>query len=82
MKVIKPEVDLETWSMPYKCPHCNSEIAIENEDVYYEYDRDGRVWKITCCLCNCPFRLSDGDLPKIVRASAEKHRCIVHYCND
>lgn len=82
MKVIKPEVDIETWSQPHTCPHCTSQIAIENKDVHYEYEAKGFCWKIICCLCNEAIRLKDADLPKVVRASALKHRRIVHYCND
>lgn len=82
MKVIKPEVDLETWPQEHKCPHCTSIIAIENEDVFYEYHPTDGVYKVNCCLCHGTIRFKDGVLPKIVEASADKHRCIIHYSDD
>lgn len=82
MKVIKPEVDLETWSQEETCPHCTSIVAIENEDVHYEYESRGFCYWAECCLCNHRIRFKEEDLPKIVRAAAWKYRRIIHYSND
>jgi len=82
MKVVKAEVDLETWSQEHTCSHCKSIVAIENEDVHYEYESRGKCYWAECCLCHHRIYFTDDELPKIVIASALKHRKIIHYSRD
>ena len=78
MKVIKPAVDLETWSLKWVCPNCTSEVEIEAKDIYYDYAIKEPPWKVQCCLCDHYFRIHEDHVPKLVQADATKKRYVSH----
>jgi hypothetical protein len=82
MKVIKAAVDLKIWSLQQVCPNCSSEVEVEAKDIYYDYDSKGNHWKVTCCLCEHSFRVSEKDIPKLVQADTIKKRYVSHPSSD
>lgn len=78
MKVVKPAVDLQTWSLPYTCPHCSSKVEIEATDISYDFHTKEPPWLVSCCLCDFKFRIDEEGVPKLVQADVRKNRYIKH----
>jgi len=82
MKIIKAAVDLETWTLEHKCPHCESQLGIEAKDIYHDYDPSGDHWRVQCSLCLGYFRIASELVPKLVQSDATNNRYISHPSSD